>query len=184
MLDTDVGQKPETIRYDQADNAYHALIDEIGELSEAEITEQNAPFIAGLVIARSIELHFLDTHHARIGVDNPAHPHWRKMDIEDKRTTARDHRILSEARKGYFSKLKSFVKDKVDAYKDLSADYIDGDPENQQYLRIGRNLQLIAERTPLIGDGSSIKVPNPAHIEEPVPLGVQLGRFAAGGEIR
>lgn len=184
MVNSEVRETPEQTRFIKAADAYEALMDEIGALSENEITVQNAPFIAGFLLARSIEIHFLDTQAVRVGVDNPDNPHWRKMDMEDKRTTAKDHGILTEARNGNFLKLRDYVKGKAEDRKDAAGDYEEHDPENLRLLRIGRNLALLSERIPPTGDGSVIKVPNPAHIESPVPLRIQLGRFTTGEEIR
>ena len=98
-----------------------------------------------MVLVRYIETYFLDTEAIRVAVDNPANLHWRKMDMRDKRITAKDHGILTAAKGGNFSKLKIFVKSKAEAFEDIAADYIEGDPENQRFLRIGRNLGLISE---------------------------------------
>jgi|SRR3989344_5153633 len=187
IMVTDLGKEQksaESIRFEKAGDAYLDLLSQLGELDSSEITDRNAPFIVGLIAARQLESHFLDTEDVTSREGNPSDPSYRKIEMENRGYTSANFRILEEARKGKFSKLRDFIKEKVDAWRDVAEDYLEGDEENQRYLQIARNLELVLGKTPLVGDGSAIKIPNPAHIERPVPLKVQLERFSKGEPIR
>ncbi len=185
MLDTDTEQRDNQSqrgRFGEANHAYYALWDELGNLSEDEITERNAPFIAGLLIGRHLEQGFLDWETT---IPNNPGEIFRKEYASGREWIAKYHKILQEAQKGNFLGLKEFVKEEVaDIAKDSAEDFEEGDPDRERRLRNGRNAALLAEKIPLKGDGSAIKMPNPVNIENPVPLKNQLERFAAGGEIR
>lgn len=160
------------------------IFEEVGKLKGEDITEENSPFIAGLLVARSLENHFLDVEHFKIDPDLVRnYPPSDRPDFDDLHTKKLLN-ILTEARSGKFSRLKEFVKQNTEDYRLHSKENSEDKEYKNLIDNVVRNLELISRKIPSQGDGSIIQVPNPAHIEEPVPLKIQLERFERGEKIR
>lgn len=175
MMTIDIGQKesqnPERSRI--AFDAEKKLLDEIVNLKDEEITPDNATYIAGVFLARYMEGTYLLSHQD----DQP--------DIGWKKWTGRNHEALTLAREGDFKPLREFTEGQSNMYEALSHDLGQkSDDEKRHNKEISAKLSVLAERIPDSGDGNAVKIPNPVLMEDPVPLRIQLERFAAGEEIR
>lgn len=162
-------------------NAYQAteeLANEVGSLSENEITPENAPFIAGLILARTIEMHYLEQHQAG------QHPLVEGIQGQ----IGQLQEILIEARRGDFHKLKKFCEEEADMIEKGSNVEQNTRGELEDYKNMYRNSQriaLVAKKMPETGNGSLIKVPNPLSVEnKPIPLKLQLEKLKAGGDVQ
>ncbi|MBI2031802.1 MAG: hypothetical protein HYT08_04285 [Candidatus Levybacteria bacterium] len=167
-------------RYMAADKGYFSLADEIGSLSDDDITDYTAPFIAGLLLSRRIEFNYLYNH---VIEDLISEEHVDEKSLK----WAKDHRvyvgeihqILIDAKRGDFTSLKQFIKEESDVFSDMEADEEEKQLE-EKWKRNSEKLALVAERLPNGGDGSTVKAPSPAWMEEPTPLRIQLQMLKEG----
>lgn len=166
-------------RFDNASESHSDLFLQIGKLSDEDITEKTAPFIGGLLAARSLEISFLDARKIR---GDKAYSK-TKNDL-DRKDIGKPMKILTDARKGNFTGLKKLLGEQALAYELTPEEKESGEEVDPEFLEFSKKMRTIIQRIPDRGDGSVIKVPNPIHIEKPVPLKIQIERFNAGGEIR
>ena len=148
-------ERPERTRFETANDAWGELMDEIGQLKKSDITERNATFIAGILVARDLELDFLDTQSIEVGMDT-SNPSYQEKHEKHKKDTGKYVDILREARNGDFSKLIDHIRELAKDHRDMAEDY---DEEDSSYIRLSsnaQNLELIAEKIPPTGDGSTI----------------------------
>lgn len=171
-------------RYSKSIEAAKVLRDEIADLKEEEINEQTSPFIAGLDLSRHIEAFYLAPFAMEYKIEEKTfmlgHYESRRSQTEDLQQISRD------ARSGDFKSLRQFIQNASDQQYKIAKDVLTrGQTDSAGRSRnLGDKLALIAGKMPDSGDGSAIQVPNPAHIEEAVPLKIQLERFAKGESIR
>lgn len=171
-------------RYSKSIEAAKTLRGEIADLKEEEINEQTSSFIAGLDLSRHIEAYYLAPFAMEYKIEEK---HFMLDQYESRRSqTEGFQQILRDARNGDFKSLRQFIQNASDQQYKIAKDVLSrGQTDSADRSRnLGDKLALIARKMPDSGDGLTIKVPNPAHIEEPVPLRVQLERFAKGEEIR
>ena len=163
-------------KVDAADDAIDLLVREIGELSDVEITPQNAVYIGGLLLTRRLESTFLYKQMQGQGEVTD----WNHMfDNILGEETGEYKQTLTTAQGGNFKGLRQFVEEEVER---KVADILEDDLEKKTMQ--GQKMRLVAERIPETGDGSIIKVPNPAWMEPPIPLRIQLQQMKSGGEVR
>lgn len=161
---------------EMATSAFVDLDKQLIELPVKAITQETAPFIAGLLLARQVENSLLDAIEVYSEDSDLADA--------DKEYVGSYMSQLAEAQKGNFLPLKEFIKEREKASRDPLSEYKKGSKDYKELLMKAQRFQLLNTLIPPIGSGTHIKLPNPAHMEAPVPLKIQLERFKAGGEIR
>ncbi len=150
-----------------ADHEVPGIIDQIAELRESDINPNNAVFIGGLMLARTVEQSYL---REKVRDDLTKEDEtWRYTGEE----IGKLQKALVEAKTGIFSGLKEFVDREVDSWRDLAEATV-GTNDEDHYARMIKNLTLISAKIPKEGDGSLVKTPIPLSVEEPAPLRIQL----------
>jgi len=168
--DSIVNEQKRAVR---AEDTYQGLTTkEIGNLQKSDITTANAPFIAGLYLGRDIERNYLYTFfsEAREG-DNVDPSGYRKYRI----SLGKLRQIMTDAQSGNFRPIKGYIEQESDFFQALSEDDLgQTEEQSEQYKRTSLKLKMVQQNIPDSSDGSVVKSPNPAWMEEPAPLRIQL----------
>lgn len=163
----------------KAEKAQNACAIQIGELPTSQITETTSPVILGLYLTRYVERLYLEQleDESREETPPPAAQSYREL-------TGDFHRILMSAKAGNFEPMKNFALDQAEGFMDMAIDaLVDDDKETaQRYEKTAKNIKIAINKTPPSGDGSSLVIPRPAWMEEPIPLKIQLEHFLQGGD--
>lgn len=178
----------EQARRNQAESAQIQLLDDVGNLPESMIDNESSVFIGIHLLARELEISFLSSKEFENKIDpnDPYANSQKALNDRGKKRIDELNSIMVNVRVGNFKELKEFIGKLEESERSIGEDpgLVSGPELAEQYKRNAINLGLVKERMPMTGIPSNIRPPNPAWMEEPVPLKVQLVRFAAGGEIR
>jgi hypothetical protein len=182
-MDTQEQQHDANSRHWTAEKAYTKLVDEISALKPGDVTSLNALFIAGLLLGREAECAYLleparsEFYYDRPEAGEPSERN-RKDDLETRKEAGKLQEAIIKAKQGDFSGMRMFIAGEAQTYESMGQ-HIKG-PNKLQATSVVLN--RINELIPPAGDGSKIMVPNPAWIEEPAPLKIQLERLEQGGD--